>query len=322
MKKFAINLAAFSLMGGCVYIILLLMFGFAAPHMLKPNLPYDHDRIAGFSNLRFSEAESVRNVDVLFLGSSHTYRGYDPRIFKRHGLTTFNLGSSAQTLRQTLYLLDIYLEQMNPKIVILDIYPKFLNLDGVESSIDLLSNTSLGIPALDMVFDVQDIRVFNTFLFNAVVEPFVDQDVVNKAVSTYKEDTYIQGGYAETYKTYSNMAPSAEVEHDDYVFDPEQYEAMLEIKAKLDKRKIKVICIQSPILPARYARASYKAYIDSTLRSHFPLYYNYNEIKQLPEEYFSDDQHLNQKGVNIFDDFVDSVLQDQTPDLYSKIRRY
>uniref|UniRef100_F4CA77 SGNH/GDSL hydrolase family protein n=1 Tax=Sphingobacterium sp. (strain 21) TaxID=743722 RepID=F4CA77_SPHS2 len=320
MKKFAINLAAFGLMGGCSYVILLLVFGFTAPHMLRPNLPYDNDRIAGFSNLRFREAESVKNVDVLFLGSSHTYRGYDPRIFKRQGLNTFNLGSSAQTLRQTKYLLDLYLDQMNPKVVVLDIYPKFLNLDGVESSIDLLSNTSLGIPALDMVLDIQDMRVFNTFLYNIVTDPF-EQETQKQAVLTYKEDIYIRGGYTETYKVFSNSMKPTEIERDEYAFDPEQYKAMLEIKGELDKRNIKTICMQSPILPARYAKAAHKTYIDSTLRSHFPLYFNYNEINQLPEECFSDDQHLNQKGVNIFNAFVSSVIQKQAPYLYAERKR-
>ncbi|MEH6307517.1 hypothetical protein RYH73_17840 [Olivibacter sp. CPCC 100613] len=318
MKKFAVNLTAFGLLGGCIYVVLLLVFGFTAPHMLRPNLPYDDDRVAGFSNLRFREADSIKNVDVLFLGSSHTYRGYDPRIFKRYGLKTFNLGSSAQTLRQTQYLLDIYLEQMNPKVVILDIYPKFLNLDGVESSIDLLSNTHLGKPALDMVFDVQDIRVLNTFLYNAFVDPFDNEHSGEKITWSYKEDTYIKGGYTQTNKTYASKFTDQKV--DEYIFDEEQYEALLDIKDELDKRKIRTICIQSPILPARYARANNKACIDSTLRSHFSLYYNYNEVNRLSEECFSDDQHLNQKGVGIFNNFVASVLQEQIPDLYAEAK--
>lgn len=321
MKKFAVNLAAFSLMGGCIYIILLLMFGFSAPSMLRPNLPYDHDRVAGFSNLRFSEAGSVRNVDVLFLGSSHTYRGYDPRIFEKHGFSTFNLGSSAQTLQQTKYLLDIYLEQMNPEVVVLDIYPKFLDLDGVESTIDLLSNTPLGIPAMEMAFEVPDIRVLNTLLYNAALQPLADQNIEEEVASTFKDDTYIRGGYAETYKTYHDTTQSTDIEYDEYVFDPEQYEAMLEIKQKLDEKKIKTICIQSPILPARYARAKHKEYVDSVLQASFPLYYNYNELHGLSDECFSDDQHLNQKGVEIFNAFVANVLGDQSSRWNSKAEK-
>lgn len=323
MKKFAINLAAFGAICVCSYIVLLLIYGYFSPNLLRPNLPYNRNRVTGFSYLRFAEANTVRNVDVLFLGSSHAYRGYDPRIFKKLGLKTFNLGSSAQTLRQTLFLLDTYLEQMNPKVVVLDIYPKFLNLDGVESSIDLFSNTPLGKSALKMAFDVMDIRVFNTILYNFTRGFVADLDGVESPTRSKKghlnisrgRDVYISGGYAETHRSYATQG--AKIPRDEYVFDPEQYEAMLEIKKKLTEKRIKIICIQGPILPARYTRAKNKEKIDSVLNASFSLYYNYNELSILPNNCFSDDQHLNQKGVEIFDEFVAGVLREQTPNLYS-----
>lgn len=47
-----------------------------------------------------------KNIDMLFLGASHTYEFYAPEIFdKEFGINSFNLGSSGQTPKATYYLL-------------------------------------------------------------------------------------------------------------------------------------------------------------------------------------------------------------------------
>jgi len=77
-------------------------------------------------------------VDILFLGSSHSYRGFNPQYFS--GYKTFNLGSSAQTPIQTNLLLKRYLHQLNPKTIVYEVYPISLSIDGVESSSDIIAN--------------------------------------------------------------------------------------------------------------------------------------------------------------------------------------
>ena len=45
----------------------------------------------------FQEVRRHEDVDIVFVGSSHAYRSFDPRFFAREGLTTFNIGTRAQT---------------------------------------------------------------------------------------------------------------------------------------------------------------------------------------------------------------------------------
>ena len=85
-----------------------------------------------------SWTRKIKNVDVLFLGSSHAYRGFDPRIFRKRGYSSFNLGSSAQTPSQTKVWLKRYLKHLNPKIVIYEVYPGTFSSDGIEASLDLV----------------------------------------------------------------------------------------------------------------------------------------------------------------------------------------
>ena len=92
---------------------------------------------------RVKEAKETKNPDILFLGSSHAYRGLDPRIFAEEGITSFNLGSSSQTPINTQVLLHQYLDQIQPKMVIYEVYAGTLTSDGVESSLDLLISSPL-----------------------------------------------------------------------------------------------------------------------------------------------------------------------------------
>ena len=59
----------------------------------------------GHTFTRMQDAQKTKNVDVLIVGSSHAYRGIDPRILQKDGISAFNLGSSAQTPINTKVLL-------------------------------------------------------------------------------------------------------------------------------------------------------------------------------------------------------------------------
>ena len=73
------------------------------PVWLNNNLIYKQR--GGHLHSRLLEINKHQNVDVLFLGSSHAYRGFDTRIFKESGIASFNLGSSSQAPVQSLLLL-------------------------------------------------------------------------------------------------------------------------------------------------------------------------------------------------------------------------
>ena len=76
----------------------------------------------GDSFLRFRELPAYNNVDVLFMGSSHTFRSFDPRLFSRHKLTSFNMGSRAQTPLNSYYLLRKHIAHLNPRLIIFETY--------------------------------------------------------------------------------------------------------------------------------------------------------------------------------------------------------
>ena len=99
MRAFLTSLLLFALFAAFFYMAALLVL----PSFIKQNVNYKKGA-PGYLYSRIKEIRTAKNTDLLFLGSSKAYRGFDPRIFEAAGYRSFNLGSSNQTPIQT-YLL-------------------------------------------------------------------------------------------------------------------------------------------------------------------------------------------------------------------------
>ena len=143
LKKLIFQLLIFGCFSTVFYAFGLFVLA-QLPNSLHPNLRY-HPGSGGFLFSRLKEVKTQNNIDLLILGSSHAYRGFDTRIFNNEGINAFNLGSSAQTPVQTNYLLKTYLKQLKPKVVLYEVYPETFTFDGVEAEMDLISNEELKI---------------------------------------------------------------------------------------------------------------------------------------------------------------------------------
>ncbi|MFN9798593.1 MAG: hypothetical protein ACK54P_01135, partial [Bacteroidota bacterium] len=84
MKLFLRRLAAFACFASIVYLLLLMIWGNIFGEWKLQNILYRRAG-HGHSFSRFREADTTKNVDLLFLGSSHAYRGFDTRIFDSAG---------------------------------------------------------------------------------------------------------------------------------------------------------------------------------------------------------------------------------------------
>ena len=77
MKKFISKIFLFLLLLFIIYSSLLYVFGGINNSRFKPNLIYK----TSHNSIRLNEVKNKENLDILFLGSSHAYRGFDTRIF-------------------------------------------------------------------------------------------------------------------------------------------------------------------------------------------------------------------------------------------------
>jgi hypothetical protein len=284
---------------------LICIWGDFAPDFLKKNLNYQRGA-KGYLFSRILEVKSVGNVDVLFIGSSHSYRGFDTRIFKKYDINSFNLGSSAQTPIQTRILLERYLTKLNPKKVIFEVNPASFVNDGVESGLDLISNDKNTFQSVKMVFEMKHIKLLNTLIY-ALYNDILHREKGFKESHNKGKDKYVKGGYVESELEFYKKTNDTLVKK--WEWKEKQFEELESIYQFVTSKKIELILVQAPITQTSYNSYLNNDEFDSKVKK-YGNYYNYNKVKLLKDErHFEDFHHLNQLGVEIFNrHFINEVL--------------
>jgi hypothetical protein len=290
-----------------VYPILVLFTGLFIPQLFKPNINYVPGAY-GQLNLRVIEAKnSPGNIDILFLGSSHAYRGFDTRNFPN--CNTFNLGSSAQTPINTKALLLRYLDKLNPKAVVFEVYPESFGGDGSESSLDVISNDRNDLCSFNMARATRNVKVYNTFIYAALRDLLSLNVPVHDTING--SDKYIPGGFVETEIRYYKFV---EQDKRTWTFDKKQLQCFTEIIGLLNKKKIETTLVFAPITSRLYNSYTNNNYADSVMSSFGLTYLNFNKLLNLNDSlHFYDAHHLNQNGVNIFN----KKLTEAAPKLFN-----
>lgn len=270
----------------------------------KKNMSY---RIAsaGHSFSRLQDVQNQSEVDILFLGSSHTYRGFDTRVFEQAGYSSFNLGSTAQTPIQTKALVERYYDQLNPDVVILEVYPETFMIDGVESGLDIISNGPMDLHALKMSARLNHVKSWNTFLYGSYRKALGrDAQIVEN--ERRGDDVYIPGGFV--YRDSDKFKEKGEIPLKEWDPRADQWNDFLDI-LELAGSKSRVVLVQSPVTQKSYCSYIGLDKIDSTFAS-LGEYVNFNyELDMNDSLHFFDADHLNQEGVELFNRALISYLE-------------
>jgi hypothetical protein len=304
MQKFISRLLTFLLFSSIVYIILLFVWGTFMPAYFKPNVAY---KIGSWGHMftRLKELKTVDQPDILFLGSSHAYRGFDTRIFEAEGYRAFNLGSSAQTPLQTLTLIKRYFHTIQPRLIVYEVYPFTFSADGVESSLDIIANDKNDIFSYEMALRINHIKTWNSLLYGSMRDLLHLDESFEEPIQK-GEDTYVKGGYVETALHYYEPE---DMETSEIRIDQAQLDYFAEVVREIKKREIPLILVYAPIPKVNYSRYTNNSYFDSLMTT-YAEYYNFNEIMTVDDSlHFYDSHHLNQIGVERFNNKFIEVLR-------------
>ena len=297
MKKLIKNSVLFILLVLVVYPCLLLIWAKFAPLSLKQNIFYVPGAM-GHIHTKLKEVKSTSDIDILFLGSSHAYRGFDPRVYDSLGYSNFNLGSSAQTPLQTELLLNRYLDSLRPDIVVYEVYPETFALDGIESTLYLLANDTLGKDLFELTTHYNHVKVYNVLCYAYYQELM---GATNEFVEDIRkeDDTYIKDGFVEKdfecfeYKTYETQNRE---------FREDQLESFDRIYKMLAARDIEINLVQAPYTSSLYQSYNNNATFDSIMNT-YGEYHNFNGRLNLDDSlHFYDKDHMNKYGVKIFNE--------------------
>lgn len=281
----------------------------------------------GHSGLRLAEADTASSPQVLFIGSSHCYRTFDTRCYDSAGVSCFNLGSSNQTPRQSLALLQRYLQRWNPQLVVIEVHPDIMENSGDESACDLLSNTRIDAPMLAMALGQRNLRVFNTMVCGALDRliqggvPMPLSPIVRVATSAGDTQVmasfhYVGGGFVELPTVCYQPTPIAPKRLQPNI---DQLEALAACVQLLEEKGIDCLLVEVPATRQRYASYLNHQDFEHQLADvagkgiHLRGYLNLNDDAYLIEHLndtvtFFDDDHLNQVGVDLFNQYFLSCL--------------
>jgi len=106
--------------------------------------------------------EKKNTIDVLLIGNSDVGRGLSPiTLWKEYGITSFNLGTSNQTMGFSYYIIKEVIEYQNIKTIVLDMDALFVKADAPEGEYrKLFDNMKMGKTKLE-VFQDENINIDN-----------------------------------------------------------------------------------------------------------------------------------------------------------------
>ncbi len=256
----------------------------------------------GVSWFRFKEYDPTKQQDAVIIGSSHAQRGYDPRIFSKHGYRVFNLGSPSQTPSNSYYLIQAFLDSLNAPLLIFDAYSGVLRVDGLESASDLIINQpNLGASA-GMAWALGGLRAFNLYtlrLFNPDRKP-LETPLLGK---------YLGLGYISAPDSIGTVADSVQ-----------KWKPLWRSQSRYFQRCIQ-LCKERQIqmvVTAHFARSEQRGtyhrafvqYMDSLLAGTNIPFLDFTDAPGIQDKnWFMDSQHLNTAGAVIFTELLIDSLE-------------
>jgi len=250
----------------------------------------------GNSFQKFQELDPHAKWDVIVVGSSHAYRGYDPRIFGTEGFNMFNLGSSSQTPYNSYHLIQELVDSNNCGLLVMDVFHVAFQMDGLESSSDLIANVESDQLAFKLAAGHQDPRALNMFTVRMLTG---DQDAF------YTDSAYIGRGFSENW----NRADLDTEYPEDGAFTPQTRQAVYFLKTlELCKSKgVDVVLVDHP-LPQQMRGTRLNeanAWIAEQAELQGIPFIDFSRAKGFSSRvHYYDHTHLNQIGVVRFNEML------------------
>lgn len=258
----------------------------------------------GFTLARLAEVETYRDIDILFLGSSHCYRTFDTGFFAENGLKTFNLGTTGQTPLNGFYLMKRHFDRLRPQLVVIELYYKVMDRDGLESLYDLSINSTYSPEMLEMALSINSPHAINDVLGRFAsdklnVSPEIEQVDIDG-------ELYVPGGYVRyteipVPENLQHLNDTTAIAKTEWVPAPEQLEYIGKMIEFAHAQGSKVLLLTKPSPPAirhslsnpeepgRQFRAIAEKYgVD---------YIHFDRLLKYPGELFYDYEYLNQNGI-------------------------
>lgn len=292
------------------------------------------DDTKSYTRVTFHEMYEQKNIDILFVGSSHCYRSFIPEIFdKELGVNTFNAGTSSQNLDGSYMIIKEAARYYDIKHIYLELYygvafEEYKNRTEMTQTYIISDYLK---PSLDKVRYLLNASAKDYYLNSFIVArrnwtKFFDADYIMNLNIKKQSDVYKNYEYdyitddTEWYAGKGYVANKSTIEDWNYYSTIERYEidmgnvsedwihSLEDIVSFCEKKGISLTLVSVPI--SNYLLAgigNYDEYVELVQNVTKGMNIEYYDFNLCKEEYFpntsflfKDVDHLNCYGAETF----------------------
>ncbi len=292
----------------------------------------EKNTINAFTKARMEDfyALEKNSLDMVFIGSSHSYCTFDPENFDgRFAISSFQMGTPLQHPDTSYYELLEVLNHQNPSVAVVEVYWDMLDdsfeMKQADSFFEVLENEGLREKYIKEVFPLgekvkyhflpvrfqQDYFAYKSSEYQKLLEE--KYQVTKKAaesgsgIEEYRSKGYVYCDIVLPQSEYDETNQFKGLDGKNWSFDKTQKKYLEKIIALCRDRNIKLIFVTAPV--ANVSMGYIKNYdrihneISDFAAENQVAYIDYNDINRaeglLQNENFRDDAHLNDSGVKI-----------------------
>jgi hypothetical protein len=252
--------------------------------------------VGGQERQIFFDWTSEQDWDVLVVGSSHAYRGYDPRIFEGVGQRLYNFGSGYQNPIASYAILKHVAQLDAGTLVVIDLYDNTFVGDGVGCFSRLLANAPNHDFAQEILLNAPDIRVMNSYFGYLFTKP-------NLLESPLKEG-YVKNGFSSSADSSMIQLDTLSQGVDNLKFDKRYLHYLHCIIDLARSRGAHVVFASHPVPQTPINRTTHRQFVsyisDLLAKDKVPYFDLSADLRFHPRHHFMDQNHLNQSGVEMY----------------------
>ncbi len=291
--------------------------------------------INDYNKKRFADFYSLppNSLDLVFLGSSHSYCTFDPALFDEAlGISSFQMGMPLQHPDSTYFTLLEVLNYQKPKVAVVEVYWDMLD-DAFEMKqasmlFQVLRNKALEQQYIKEVFPLGEKLKYNRDITKYQLDYFAYKnndlqkrmeaalhvkapETTEKQVGTEKYATkgFLYCDYKMLPDEFDKTNQFKRFDGKKWKFDKKQKHYLQEIVDTCAQNNIKLVFVTAPVANVSLSKMKNYYYVNEQVsdfaeENSIP-YIDYNVVSLheniLTNDNFRDDAHLNNSGVKIVD---------------------
>ncbi|MTI68993.1 MAG: DUF1574 domain-containing protein [Firmicutes bacterium] len=326
-------------------IIFILLF-FIINNLIGHELATTINDTNRYSEIKWEEfyEQSNNNIDLVFLGSSHAYRSFDPELFdKELKINSFNMGSPLQKPVESYYVLKEVLKYQKPKMIIFDVYWGMFNKETYFKTktwnYDLMKPSFNKLNYLLHVFEPKQYfyALFPSVRYHDKLSQYIKKKLFASTAASSKTGEYIEKYKGKGFvinkqqtskKELEELFKGAKKQNLEFIWDERQMNYFIELIKLCKNENVPLLLVTAPMAPTylkeinehRYNYNEIHNKVSNIAKEYNLKYIDFNKINMekdfLKDKDFSDSNHLNYKGAHKLNIYFLELIKQSYEDVY------